>query len=71
MDALAWALGGTQALHGVLLALLTAYVLARVACRLLHARRRISFDVLRLVWHYSAAQGVIGLILTLAPAASS
>jgi cytochrome c oxidase subunit I+III len=52
-----------QALHAVLLVIMGAYTLARSRCGLVSAVRRVTFDNTRLMWHYTAAQGVAAVVL--------
>jgi cytochrome c oxidase subunit I+III len=66
-SALAHALFGYQALHTVLVGLMSAFVLARCYRGRLSARHRNSFETLRLMWNYSTAQGVLAVALTQAP----
>jgi cytochrome c oxidase subunit I+III len=65
--AIAYTMLGYQGLHVVLLTLMAVYTLVRAARRLLDHERRNTFDTLRLIWHYSAAQGVLTVVLTLLP----
>jgi cytochrome c oxidase subunit I+III len=59
---LAW-----QGLHVVLVWIMTGYVLARQAAGLLGRRHRVTFDTLRLVWLYTAAQGIVTLAVLHSP----
>ena len=43
--------------------LMIAYTLARARSGLLHARRRVTFDNTRLLWHYTVAQGLAALAI--------
>ena len=61
-----------QVLHGGVLAIMAAYLLARAAAGRLSAERRVSLDVVRLFWLYAVAQALGGLALThLAPQAGT
>jgi cytochrome c oxidase subunit I+III len=57
------ALVAWQTLHTALLALMGGYTLARLWSGRLDSRRRGSFDHTRLVCHYTAAQGVLILLV--------
>jgi cytochrome c oxidase subunit I+III len=61
--AIVWTLFGYQAFHTLALLLLAAFVLARVAARLLDQRRRAAWDCMRLLWHYGAVQGMLIIAL--------
>lgn len=50
-----------QGLHVVILFIMAAYMLARLACGLLDRTRRVTFDNTRLLWHYMVGQGLVGL----------
>jgi len=55
---LAW-----QGFHVGVLFVMAAYALTRSASGLLDANRRVSFDNMRLFWHYMAGQGLCGILL--------
>ena len=57
--AAAHALLSWQGLHVLLVAIVTVYVLARFRAGLVDARHRVTFDTLRLLWLYTAAQGLV------------
>jgi cytochrome c oxidase subunit I+III len=57
--AIAWTQLAYQAFHGLMLLALAIFVLLRVATKLLDTQHRASWDSLRLLWHYGAAQGVV------------
>jgi cytochrome c oxidase subunit I+III len=61
--AVMYALLSWQGLHVVLLALMGAYTLARIWSGLLDRKRRATFDHTRLIWHYTAGQGLIVLLV--------
>ncbi len=65
--AVIYALLAWQGLHGVLLALMGSYTIARLIAGLLDDRRRNTFDNTRLMWHYSVAQGVVALAVLQVP----
>jgi cytochrome c oxidase subunit I+III len=46
---------------------MAGYTLARSWAGLLDAERRVTFDSTRLMWHYTAAQGLIALAIMHAP----
>jgi cytochrome c oxidase subunit I+III len=56
-----------QGLHVVLVAITTAYVLARFRAGLVSARHRVTFDTLRLLWLYTAAQGLVTAVVLHSP----
>jgi cytochrome c oxidase subunit I+III len=56
-----------QGLHVVLVAIATAYVLARFRAGLVSARHRVTFDTLRLLWLYTAAQGLVTAVVLHSP----
>jgi cytochrome c oxidase subunit I+III len=43
--------------------LMAAFTLARSACGLVDPVRRVTFDNTMLAWHYTVAQGIVGLVL--------
>jgi cytochrome c oxidase subunit I+III len=45
------------------LAVMAAFAIARRVAGLLNRRRRVVFDNLALLWHYTVAQGLLGLLL--------
>jgi cytochrome c oxidase subunit I+III len=57
--AIVWTHLAYQAFHIVVLLAIAVFVLARLAAGLLDVRRRAAWDSLRVLWHYSAAQGVL------------
>ena len=57
--AIVWTQLAYQTFHTVALLVLAAFVLARLAAKLLDLRRRAAWDSLRLLWHYGAAQGAL------------
>jgi cytochrome c oxidase subunit I+III len=65
--AVIYALLAWQALHVVLLVIMTAYTLARSWTRRLDHVRRSAFDHERLLWHYTVAQGFVALALMHGP----
>ena len=52
-----------QGLHAVLLTIMGAYTLARVWAGMVDSTRRNVFDNTRIMWYYSAAQGLIALVV--------
>ena len=62
--ALVYTVAGVQALLACTVTLMTIHVLARSLCGRLNAERRATFDNTMLLWHYTAAQGLVGLALT-------
>jgi cytochrome c oxidase subunit I+III len=40
-----------------------AYAIARLLAGKLDARRRVTFDNTMLLWHYTVAQGLVGVVL--------
>jgi cytochrome c oxidase subunit I+III len=56
-----------QALHVVLLVLMIGYTLVRATAGKLDSVRRTTFDNTRLMLHYTAAQGVLGVLIMNAP----
>jgi cytochrome c oxidase subunit I+III len=56
-----------QGLHVVLLTFMAAYTLARHWAGLLDGTRRNTFDNTRLMWYFSAAQALIGLLIAHSP----
>ncbi|HET9693137.1 MAG TPA: cbb3-type cytochrome c oxidase subunit I, partial [Steroidobacteraceae bacterium] len=62
-----YALLAWQGLHVVLVWIMTAYVLARLRAGLIGPRHRVTFDSLRLVWHYTAVQGLFTIAVLHAP----
>jgi cytochrome c oxidase subunit I+III len=57
-------MAGVLQLQPVLaLVVMTGFAIARRAAGMLHRRRRNVFDNLALLWHYTAAQGVLSLLL--------
>jgi cytochrome c oxidase subunit I+III len=56
-----------QGLHTVLLTLMAGYTLARVWAGMIDANRRNVFDNTRIMWYYSAAQGLIALLVLHSP----
>ncbi|MGQ9368103.1 cytochrome c oxidase subunit I [Azospirillum sp. ST 5-10] len=52
-----------QGFHVGVLTVMALYTLARSACGLLHARRRLTFDNTMLLWHYMAGQGITALLV--------
>ena len=58
-----WGLLAWQALHVLLIMTMTAYCLARLAAGKLDATRRATFDNIWLVWMYTAAQGLLTLMV--------
>ncbi|HET7203379.1 MAG TPA: hypothetical protein VFI92_08425 [Steroidobacteraceae bacterium] len=50
---------------------MTAYVIARQSAGLLGPRHRVTFDNLRLVWLYTAAQGLVTIAVLHAPRLAS
>ncbi|HEX7113547.1 MAG TPA: cbb3-type cytochrome c oxidase subunit I [Steroidobacter sp.] len=59
---LAW-----QGVHVLTSLLMAGYTLARSWAGLLDHARRSTFDNVRLVWHYTVAQGILALLLTQLP----
>ncbi|HEX5650949.1 MAG TPA: cbb3-type cytochrome c oxidase subunit I [Steroidobacteraceae bacterium] len=59
---LAW-----QGLHVALVAIVTVYVLARLRAGLLGREHRVTFDTLRLLWLYTAAQGLVTIAVVHSP----
>ncbi|HEY0941050.1 MAG TPA: cbb3-type cytochrome c oxidase subunit I [Steroidobacter sp.] len=55
---LAW-----QGLHAVLLTLMAGFTMVRLWLRMIDSVRRNVFDNTRIMWYYSAAQGVIALLV--------
>jgi cytochrome c oxidase subunit I+III len=55
---LAW-----QAVHGVVLVFMGAYTFARSRYELLGPTRRVTFDNMRLFFHYTAGQGVVAIVM--------
>ncbi|MNU08523.1 hypothetical protein D3C72_2546050 [compost metagenome] len=56
-------LASWQVFHVVILVLMTGLALARSFAGRLHARRRVTFDNVMLVWLYTCGQGVVSLLL--------
>ncbi|HYD80295.1 MAG TPA: cytochrome c oxidase subunit I [Paucimonas sp.] len=56
-------IAGLQGTFVAILVMMGLYCVARVAAGLLDATRRASFDNTMLLWHYTTAQGAIGLVL--------
>ena len=54
---------GLQGFFVAVASLMAAYTIARSVAGLLDARRRVTFDNTRLMWHYMVAQGLVGLVL--------
>ncbi len=52
-----------QGFHVAVLLLMALYTLARSACGLIGAERRVTFDNTMLFWQYTCAQGVLALLL--------
>jgi cytochrome c oxidase subunit I+III len=52
-----------QGLHAVLLTLMAGYTLVRAWAGMIDAKRRNVFDNTRIMWYYSAAQGLIALLV--------
>jgi cytochrome c oxidase subunit I+III len=59
---LAW-----QGLHAVLLTLMAGFTLVRLRCGMIDSVRRNVFDNTRIMWYYSAAQGLIALAVMHSP----
>jgi cytochrome c oxidase subunit I+III len=59
---LAW-----QGLHVALVAIVTVYVLARLRAGLLGREHRVTFDTLRLLWLYTAVQGLVTIAVLHSP----
>ena len=45
------------------LVVMAAFAVARRLAGMLNRRRRVVFDNLSLLWHYTVAQGLLGLLL--------
>ena len=60
-----------QGLHVLLVAIVTVYVLARFRAGLVDARHRVTFDTLRLLWLYTAAQGLVTAVVLHSPRLTS
>ena len=45
------------------LVVMAAFAIARRLAGMLNRRRRVVFDNLSLLWHYTVAQGLLGLLL--------
>jgi cytochrome c oxidase subunit I+III len=56
-----------QGLHVVLLTLMAGYTLVRAWAGMIDAQRRNVFDNTRIMWYYSAAQGLIALFVMHSP----
>jgi cytochrome c oxidase subunit I+III len=60
--AMSHAFSGWQALHVAVVVLMGAFLLARYWRGLVDARRRATFDHMRILAHYTAAQGLLMLL---------
>lgn len=58
-----YTIASLQGFYVVVAAMMAAYAVARARCGLLDARRRNSFDNMKLFWFYTVAQGWTGLAL--------
>jgi cytochrome c oxidase subunit I+III len=56
-----------QGLHAVLLTFMGGFTLARFWAGMIDSARRTVFDNTRIFWYYSAAQGVIALLILHTP----
>jgi cytochrome c oxidase subunit I+III len=54
---------GLQGVFVVSVSVMGLYTIARSWCGLLDGQRRATFDSTMLLWHYTVAQGLIGLAL--------
>ncbi|NUB06952.1 cytochrome c oxidase subunit I [Azospirillum sp. Vi22] len=61
--AIVYMLASWQVFHVVILVLMTGFTLARSFAGRLHARRRVTFDNVMLVWLYTCGQGIVSLLL--------
>jgi cytochrome c oxidase subunit I+III len=61
--AVVWTFAAWQGVHVCVVLLMTAYTLARLWRGLLHRGRRVTFDNTRLMWYYTAAQGIAAIVL--------
>ena len=52
-----------QGLHAVVIVIMAVYLLVRIGAGMVDPVRRVTFDVVRLFWFYSVAQGLAGLAL--------
>jgi cytochrome c oxidase subunit I+III len=62
-DAVLGTIAGLQALYVFALAIMVVYAIARIVTGRLDAVRRVTFDNIRLFWHFATAQAAIGLLL--------
>jgi cytochrome c oxidase subunit I+III len=65
--ATAYTMVAWQGLHVFLLTLMAGYTLVRAWAGMIDAKRRNVFDNTRIMWYYSAAQGLIALLVMHSP----
>jgi cytochrome c oxidase subunit I+III len=61
--AIVYTIAGIEAFFAVVVILMALYSVARARAGLLNRTRRVTFDNTMLLWHYTVAQGVVGLVL--------
>lgn len=61
--AIVWAVLGINAFFGVVVVVMAGYALARQWRGCLDRRRRVSFDNVRIFWHYVVVQSLAGTVV--------
>ena len=54
---------GLQGVYAGIVTFMAFYTLARAQAGLVNSTRRVTFDNTMLLWHYTVAQGLAGLLL--------